>query len=210
MHPSDVELKSVDVPQVKNWYSRGYLPHLDHPGLIQFITFRLADALPAEVIARLRLCAPDGAHYAEAVQEHLNAGHGECLLRLPAHARIVQDALLHFDGQRYRLLAWVLMPNHVHVLVETQPAHSMSAIVHSWKSFTAKAINQALERQGTLWQREYFDRYIRDERHLQAVIDYIDNNPVKAGLVQLASDWRFGSARLNASQEGAPAPRRQP
>jgi len=95
------------------------------------------------------------------------------------------------------------MPNHVPVLIETQPMHPLPEVVHVWKSFTAKVINQAMGRQGMLWQREYFDRYIRDETHLQAVIDYIDNNPIQAGLVAVASDWPFGSARL-----GAPASRR--
>ncbi len=195
---------SAGVPPAKGWRSRGYVPHLDHPGLIQSITFRLADALPAEVVERLRQGESDDTRLREKLEDYLNAGHGECLLREPAHAQTVENALLHFDGQRYRLLAWAVMPNHVHVLIETQAGHALADVVQSWKSFTAKAINQALGRQGALWQREYFDRYIRDERHLQAMIEYIDNNPVKAGLVKMASDWRFGSARF-----GAPASRRQ-
>ena len=186
------------VPPAKGWHSRGYVPHLDHPGLIQSITFRLANALPAEVIARLQLGESDDARLRDKLEEYLNAGHGECLLRQPALAQIVENALLHFDGQRYRLLAWVVMPNHVHVLIETQAGHALAEVVQSWKSFTAKAINQVLGRRGALWQREYFDRYVRDDRHLQAVIEYIDNNPVQAGLVKVASDWRFGSARLGA------------
>lgn len=194
---------SAGVPPAKSWHSRGYLPHFDHPGLIQSTTFRLADALPAQVMERLRQTEPDDARRRQTLEDYLNAGHGACLLRDPAHARTVQDALLHFDGQRYRLLAWVVMPNHVPVLIETQPMHPLPEVVQVWKSFTAKVINQAMGRQGMLWQREYFDRYIRDETHLQAVIDYIDNNPIQAGLVAVASDWPFGSARL-----GAPASRR--
>lgn len=183
------------------------------------------------MIEQLRQSTSDDARFREKLEDYLNAGHGACLLREPAHAHGVEDALLHFDGQRYRLLAWVVMPNHVHVLIETQAGHPLPEVVHSWKSFTAKIILQALDgrgqrlagsagvppallnagkmpalplgRQGVLWQREYFDRYIRDERHLRAVIDYIDNNPVKAGLAKTAGDWGFGSARL-----GVPASRR--
>ncbi len=201
---------SAGVPPAKGWHSRGYVPHLDHPGLIQSITFRLADALPTSVIERLRQSEPDDRRVLERLEDYLNAGHGECLLRDPTHAQVVENALLHFDGQRYRLLAWVVMPNHVHVLIETQTGHAVADAVQSWKSFTAKAINQALGRHGVLWQREYFDRYIRDERHLRAVMEYIDHNPVKAGLVKTTDDWRFGSARLSGMPTmGASASRRQ-
>ena len=198
--PASSPAPSAESPPAKNWHSRGYLPHFDHPGLVQSITFRLADALPAQVVQRLRASAADDARFRASLEDYLNAGHGACLLRHPAHARSVEDALLHFDGQRYRLLAWVVMPNHVHVLIETRPGHPLDAVVHSWKSVTAHAILKTLATAGetptlpALWQREYFDRFIRDERHLQAVIDYIDNNPVKAGLVAHAGDWPFGSA----------------
>ena len=185
---------SAGVSPARNWHSRRYLPHFDHPGLVQSITFRLADALPALIIDRLKQDEPDSARLRERLETYLNAGHGACLLRDPAHAGIVEDALLYFDGQRYRLLAWAVMPNHVHVLVEPHAGHSLPELVQSWKSFSAKAFNHALGRQGVLWQREYFDRYIRDEKHLHAVTDYIENNPVQAGLVKTASDWRFSSA----------------
>ncbi len=185
---------SAGVSPARNWHSRGYLPHLDHPGLLQSITFRLADALPAPIIDRLKQDEPDGALLRDRLEAYLNAGHGACLLLEPAPAAIVEDTLLHFDGQRYRLLAWAVMPNHVHVLVETHAGHPLPEVIQSWKSFSAKAINHALGRQGVLWQREYFDRYIRDEIHLRAVTDYIENNPVQAGLVKTAGEWRFGSA----------------
>jgi putative transposase len=196
---------SAGVSPAKNWYSRGYLPHFDHPDLIQSITFRLADALPASVIERLRQGETDDAQFREKLEAYLNAGHGECILREPAHAQIVEDALLHFDGQRYRLLAWVIMPNHVHVLIETKNGHPLPEVIHSWKSYSAKALNNVMQRQGEVWQREYFDRYIRDNRHLLAVIDYIENNPVKAGLAETPAAWRFGSAwRESRRDAGAP------
>ncbi len=219
----------------KEWHSRGYLPHFDHPGLVQGFTFRLADSLPAEKLAQWRLevtlhagarasrpqpkesisgqdarapaqdksghdgRAPAGKRaekieYHRRIEEWLNRGHGACLLRDPRIARIVEDALLFFDGERYRLLAWVVMPNHVHVLIETRPEYRLEDVVHSWKSFTAKAANRILERTGQLWQEEYFDRFIRDGDHLRETIHYIEQNPVVAGLVVRAEDRPFGSA----------------
>ncbi|HOV21018.1 hypothetical protein [Ottowia sp.] len=116
----------MNATTVTGWHSRGYLPHLDHASLIQSITFRLADALPAQVIERLRLGEADDAHFRQGLEDQLDAGHGECLLREPALAQTVENALLHFDGQRYRLLAWVVMPNHVHALIETQSGHALA------------------------------------------------------------------------------------
>jgi len=189
----------------KGWYSRGYLPHVDVPGLIQSITFRLADSLPHDVLDRLADEKLDDAERRKRIESFLDAGHGECLLARPEIAQIVENALLHFDGERYRLIAWCVMPNHVHVLIETRAGHPLAAVIHSWKSFTAKEINSMLGRSGEVWQREYFDRYIRDDRHLQAVIKYIEENPVKAKLVMSADDWRFSSAARKEKAGGTPA-----
>ncbi len=129
------------------------------------------------------------------INTFLDAGYGSCLLRDPDCARIVEDNLLHFDGDRYRLIAWVVMPNHVHALIEPLPDHCLADIAHSWKSYTATRINRLLKRQGALWQREYWDRYIRDMPHLQNTISYIHTNPVTAGLVGDTTAWMFSSAR---------------
>lgn len=179
--------------QHKNWHSCGYLPHCDVPGRIQSITFRLGDALPKDAIARLATEA-DTLDQRNRVEKWLHAGYGECLLARQDVAAIVENALLHFDGPRYRLLAWCVMPNHVHVLIETHQGYPLGGIVHSWKSFTATAINRLLGRAGSVWHKDYFDRYIRDDAHLAAVIEYIEQNPVQAGLVARAAQWPFGSA----------------
>jgi REP element-mobilizing transposase RayT len=110
----------------------------------------------------------------------------------------VQDALLHFDGERYQLLAWCLMPNHVHVVIEMLDAHSLSDIVRSWKTFTARLANVSLGRSGPFWHADYFDRYMRDEQHFSQTVEYVENNPVKAGLVQTPADWTWSSARSRA------------
>lgn len=183
--------------KAKGWHSRGYLPHFDQPGVIQGITFRLYDALPAHIVQVLADEADrlnDAAKRARA-EEYLNAGYGTCYLKNPQIAQLVEDALLYFDGERYRQIAWVIMPNHVHTLIETFEGHPLDGIIHSWKSFTASESNKILQRQGKFWYYDYFDRYIRDERHFENVIRYIHNNPVKAGLVEKAEEWLFSSAR---------------
>jgi REP element-mobilizing transposase RayT len=159
---------------------------------VQAITFRLADALPRDV-AVTRQDEGDAAHRRR-IASMLDAGYGACLLREPAFASIVESALLHGEGDRYELIAWVIMPNHVHALIAPAADHVLPAIVHTWKSWTAKAINRGRDGGGQVWQREYFDRFIRDDGHLAATIAYIEENPVKAGLVVEPADWRFGSA----------------
>jgi REP element-mobilizing transposase RayT len=183
-------------PTHKFWHSRGYLPHCDTPGLLQSITYRLSDSLPDAVLNRLLHEECDEVNLIKRIEKYLDAGHGECWLRQPAAAKIVEDALLHGDGQRYRLLSWCVMPNHVHVLIETHSDYAIPKIVQGWKSYTAKRINQLLGRTGTVWMRDYFDRYIRDDQHLNAVIAYIHSNPIKAGLVLRSQDWLHSSARL--------------
>jgi len=178
------------------WRSRGYLPHFDAPGVRQMITYRLADAMPAnrrhewEVL----LTIEDEREKRIKIESYLDAGHGECHLRQPEIATLVQENLLHFDGTRYRLLAWVVMPNHVHALIETSQT-PLAEILHGWKSYTGKAANRLLKHTGDFWQAEYFDRYIRDEEHFRKAVHYIENNPVKAGLVKSPEEWIFGSAR---------------
>ena len=187
------------------WYSRGYLPHRDEINLLQSITFRLADALPDETLRRLEeqlaLQPACGRNVTRRVQlEHwLDSGLGCRALSHPQVAAVTENALLHFDGTRYRLLAWCIMPNHVHVLI--RPEQNLAAIVRSWKSFTgrwslAHGVELGLGIPGKkFWMREYWDRYIRDEPHHRRVIDYIHQNPVKAGLCGKAEEWPWSSAR---------------
>jgi len=186
------------MPITKFWHSRGYLPHCDVPGLQQSITFRLADSLPVEVLHRLLQEEIDDVSRHKQIEQLLDAGHGACCLRQTAVANIVEDSLLHGDGKRYRLLVWCVMPNHIHVLIETGSVYPVSAIVQGWKSYTARLINQHLGRSGSLWMRDYFDRYIRDDHHFAAVVAYIHSNPVKAGLVSREQEWPYSSARLRA------------
>ncbi|MGH9427278.1 MAG: REP-associated tyrosine transposase [Terriglobia bacterium] len=187
---------------VLGWHSRGYLPHFDGGEIVQTATFRLFDSMPQEVLDRwgkelARLPEKDvDCVRRKRIDAYLDHGYGSCCLKDNRLAHIVQNALLYFDGERYSLHAWVVMPNHVHVLFTPQGAWGMSQIAHTWKSFTANECNLVLMRKGEFWQPELFDRYIRDERHYANAVHYIQNNPVKAGLCNKAEDWPWSSASL--------------
>ena len=202
----------------KGWHSRGYHPHLDAPDLIQHLSFRLHDSVPVELIARWRAelhlsrgspaSDPRQVKLRELIDTYEDAGHGACWLKDPRIAELVENALLHFDGERYRLIEWCVMPNHVHALIETIEGHGLPDIARSWKTFTAREANKLLGREGEFWMEDYFDRYIRDERHLEAARDYIRNNPVKAKLCMRAEDWQWSSASARRG-ERAGGPRTQ-
>jgi REP element-mobilizing transposase RayT len=128
------------------------------------------------------------------IERALDSGHGSSALAQPAIGEIVENALLCFDASRYRLHAWVVMPNHVHAMVTPIGAETLSAIVHSWKSFTAKKANAMLGRKGAFWATEYFDRAIRDDVHFSNAVAYLAMNPVKAGLCGAPEAWRFSSS----------------
>ena len=184
----------------RGWRSRGYLPHFDAPGMRQMITYRRADAMPASRRYEWQelLSIEDERERRSQIEAYLDAGHGECHLRQSQIAALVQENLLHFDGDRYRLLAWAIMPNHVHALIET--SHTpLAEILHGWKSCTGNAANRLLNRAGDFWQPEYFDRFIRDEEHFGTAVSYIENNPVKASLITSPEEWRFSSACFRAN-----------
>jgi putative transposase len=153
------------------WRSRGYIPHCDGAGVVQHIVISTVG-----------------------VEEGIEANFGIKFFAEPAIAQIIEDAILHFDGERYRVIAWCVMPNHAHIVVEQLEGWPLANIVHSWKSFTANKVNRALGRSGALWHREYFDRFMRDDQHLSGTVQYVEQNPVKSGLVERSEDWRWSSA----------------
>ena len=179
------------------WHQRGYLPHRDAPGLTQFVTCRLHDSFPAgrraEWEALLRI--EDNRRRRIKLEQYLDLGHGACWLRRPEIAALAEGALRHFDGQRYQMLAWVVMPNHIHVAVRTQEV-PLAQVLQSWKRFVGREANKLLCRQGPFWEREYWDTYMRDEEQLTRARRYIEQNPLKAKLVGQARDWPWSSARF--------------
>ena len=163
------------------WSTAGRLPHFDSGETAQFITFGFADSLGAGKLP-------------EDVDLELDRGLGTCALSIPKFAEMVVTALWHFHASRYQLHAYAVMPNHVHVLITQREGHRLGDVVRSWKSYTSRQANKWLGRSGDFWRRDYFDRYIRDDAHFGAALNYIHENPVKAGLVRDAKDWRWSSA----------------
>ncbi len=183
---------------VPKW--RGNLPHIAKEGCTYFVTFCLADAAKGRKgvppIDEVDDCAIQFADQHDPISKR-----GSCLLREPEIAARVEETLLHFQGDRYVLSAWCVMPNHVHVVVTPLGDHNLSSILHSWKSFSAHEINKRLGRQGSLWEEEAFDHIVRDERSMERFVRYIENNPVAAGLCNRPESWPFSSARFQTKAE---------
>ena len=199
---------------VSGFHTRNTLPHLKREGGTYFITFRLAGTLPAELIQQLKCKREIIIHqalaakrplswaeqeelfrwYADRVDRFLDAGQGDCFLRRPEVADLVANGLRHFDGDRYNLQAWVVMPNHVHAVVGPNPPHTLTEILHSWKSYTASQANKLLGRvRQTFWQTESYDHLIRDDADLIRCGEYTTQNPVRAGLCERPEDWKWSS-----------------
>jgi len=198
----------------KGWYSRGYLPHFDGGEVWQFVTYRLYDSLPQNLLERWRLELErdriTDAEFRRRIEQYLDQGCGSCFLRNESIAEMIQENLLNFDAQKYKLKAWVVMPNHVHLLLKPNAGFELGEIMHSIKSYSAHEANKILQRSGQFWFRESFDRYIRNHEHFQNTLAYIENNPVKARLCEKSDDWRFGSAYFRpGSAGGSPAIRPQ-
>ncbi len=174
----------------RGWNERGYLPHRDEPGLIQFVTFRLCDCFPEALRdewQHLLELEDNQARQAE-LESYLDKGRGECHLKKSQMAGLVENALRFFHGQRYDLRAWVIMPNHVHVLFKTDGT-PLATIVGSWKKHSAAEANRLLKRRGAFWQSDYWDTFIRDAAHERKVRRYIETNPVSARLVLDPGTW---------------------
>ncbi len=208
--------RSVGVPPTSSPYlnpegeiskhQSGRLPHWQQEGKLLFVTWRLADSLPAGKLEQWSkereewlasnpvpwtMETEDEYHkrFSSVIDEWLDAGSGSCILKDTGLAKIVADAFHHFDGDRYSLDAFVVMPNHVHVLFRLGPDSKLEDVIHSWKSYTAKAINKASGKEGEVWQRDYWDRVVRDPDHRGNILTYISKNPVRANLAE--GDYSF-------------------
>ena len=114
----------------------------------------------------------------------MDRGHGSCVLRKPDIRAILEESFRNFDGIRYEMHSWVIMPNHVHILLSMKEGMKLEKVVATWKNYTATRINRVLGLQGQFWQKDYFDRMIRDWEHFSRVARYIRKNPVKAKIRQ--------------------------
>ena len=180
-------------------FTANRLPHWQQEGAVYFITFRLADAVPAQLRNQWKEGRETWLRFhpepwtAEIEREYhqrfssemerwLDAGHGACFLRRPDCGKIAAETLRHFEGERVVMLSFVVMPNHVHALFVQNPVWPLEKLIRSWKGFTARQINKLLGRSGNFWQRDYFDRLVRDEKHFANCIRYIRRNPEKGRL----------------------------
>ncbi len=175
----------------KGWHSRGYLPHFDSPECIQHIVFRTVGSLPRHIANEISGTAEQRRKIYDELLDLSPSGH---VLTFKNAADIVVQTLLYHHETKYRLIAWCVMPNHVHVLIETQLGFRLGDIVREWKTFSARQINLSLERKGPLWADDYFDRMIRNEDQYYEVLFYIEQNPVKAKLVLKPELWPWSSA----------------
>ncbi len=188
----------------KGWRERGYLPHFDGV-TTRFVTFRLADSLPQSVLKLIKeqlerdKLNKSSDEYRQMVEDHLDKGIGECFLRDPEIAAIVTEAIEHEDGRSCDVKAWVIMPNHVHILLRPLEEHSLSDILKRLKGVSSRRINQKRGSSGAIWQPDYFDRFIRDAEHFTNTVKYIHRNPVKAGLCEAPEEWAFSSASPQAA-----------
>lgn len=215
-------IRSENDPLQQGSHSRGYLPHRKVSGATYFVTFRLADSLPRTVLQQfmerhqiLALAPCSEADRAEAlrvaqrreIEHHLDRGTGACHLRRVEIARWVIETLRHFNGQRYELHEWVVMPNHVHVLLTPSVGHSVSDIIKSWKQYVAVRANRELGSEGCpFWQRESYDHWVRNPVEFERIAHYIRQNPVKAGLCSQAEHWPWSSVGSPAWSECPPVP----
>ena len=182
-------------------HTQNRLPHWQQEGAVYFVTFRLADALPErlrsewnnKVAVWLRLHPKPWTaqieyeyhrRFSGAIENWLDAGHGSCILRRNDCVKVIAATLRHFNGERLALISSVIVPNHVHAIFVQRAEHPLEALLHSLKRFSARKINSLLGRSGNLWQRDYFDRLVRDETHFVNCVRYIRRNPEKARLLK--------------------------
>ncbi len=195
---------------------RGRLPHWEKENGIYFVTFRLADSLPKKITNKIKierqeilrildktereLSATEKRRidklFSNKIEKYLDAGYGSCILKNEKIAKTVADSLKFFNGERYEIFSWCVMPNHVHVVFKPLRKNELDEILHSWKAFTSHEINKLLGKEGKIWQREYYDHLVRNQTEFDRIKRYVLNNPLKAGL----ENWRWVGERLSAGR----------
>ena len=196
--PSVAELKRG----FRGWHQRGYLPHFDAPEVTQFVTFQLHDSFPASRRAEFEpiLKEPDDSAKRRQLEAWLDRSHGECWLRRSDLAELVEQTLLAAEGRDYQMQAWVVMPNHIHLVVDVWDV-PLAKLINGWKGKSSRLANLLLNRCGTFWKEDYFDTLIRDPAHLKRAIRYTEQNPTKAFLAKTAREWPWSSARHRDAYE---------
>ncbi len=197
----------MNVSDPRGLHTRGYLPHVDVGSRPQFVTFRLADSLPAEIlkgwIAELEPL-PEGARRKalhRRIESYLDEGHGSAILKNPIAAIEVMDAFCYVHCGKATVHAFAVMPNHVHAALTPNPGNTLGSVMGPLKGFTAYQIHRKLGmKDGRLWEPESYDRYARDDRHFIRIVEYIEWNPVKAGLCANPKNWAYSTANEKVRQ----------
>lgn len=188
-------------------FTRRHLPHWEVANGRYFVTVRCADSLPAEAVERLaeqqralsaiKACSPEFARLQRVVfrtmELYLDAGAGACPLQHPAAADAVVGELEALTEMRVSVPHFTIMPNHWHALLVSQEPWNvaLNAVMRRLKGRTAKRIRRAGEVAGRFWQREWFDRWVRNEEEWMRCVEYIRQNPVRAGIVRSWHDHRW-------------------
>ncbi|MDB6126645.1 MAG: transposase [Verrucomicrobia bacterium] len=188
-------------------FHRRKLPHWEIRNGEYFVTTRLADSLPRSAVEKISLLhheiasAPSGSdivtnlqrRYFRTLEKYLDAGTGECLLKRDNIAAIVERELAALSEWDVDIPHFTIMPNHLHGLVAPRErcVRNLSEIMKRLKGRSAHQIRAALGGSGPIWQREWFDHWIRDEAERLRIIEYIRENPAKAKLVQRWEDHRW-------------------
>jgi putative transposase len=179
--------------------TQNHLPHWQQEGSTYFVTWRLKDSIPRDMLERLISERTEWEHlhpkpwtdeeetefhntFSKEADRLMDMGFGECVLRNSDCRDALAKSLSLFDSERFLMHSWVAMPNHVHVLFSLVEGGSLEKVIGGWKGYSARDINIAMGNEGSLWQKDYFDRIIRDWEHMFRVAKYIRRNPEKAKL----------------------------
>ena len=194
---------------------RKKLPHWERQLAIYHVVFRQADSLPVsvtnqflqereELLRKADLPIEDRKRLeylvSQRIQDYLDAGHGSCLMSQPEVGFLLSQALKHFDQKRYSIFAYAVMPNHVHAVLQPFADQSLNSITHSWKSYTGHEIKKIHPDHSTIWMSESYDNIIRSEQALRLVVQYVRENPSKAGLQDWP--WVYVAPQLSTLEEG--------
>ena len=210
LEPMNIEWHFFD-READSLVSKRNMPHIDMPGHLTFVTFRLADSMPREVVERwhdeIESWLKEHNLADRTVEDVLNRGdideslknelrqfknrkwhghlddcHGACVFRALETRKLVEDSLLHFESERYDLERFVIMPNHVHLLIQMRHGFLLRKQLTETMRYTARKVNALLMQEGKFWQSEPFDHVVRSEAQFEYLQRYISENPQKAKL----------------------------
>ena len=201
-----VHYKAFDFADGLIVYRRN-LPHWRQTGCAYFVTFRLADSIPQRLLKQWDMVRNGwlkhhpqpwtedemqeyNRMFTSKMEEYMHNGYGSCMLKDKRLSSLVEKALLHFNEVQYDIGDYVVMSNHVHVIMVPRKSFTVESVVGAWKGFTSKKINQETGRSGQLWSEGFYDHIVRHENELKRIARYIKDNPVKAG--RLASSAIVG------------------